>query len=80
MRIHTDAYDLDRDASVVAVRDGERDGISILGLRGADAWIGGVGVVPGERRRGTGRALLEAVLEQARSRGVVRVWLEVIAE
>ena len=80
VRFLTEAYDLDRDASVIAVRDGERVGLANLGLRGADAWIGGVGVVPGERRRGTGRALMEAVHEQARSRGVERVWLEVIAE
>jgi ribosomal protein S18 acetylase RimI-like enzyme len=80
MRFLTDAYDLDRDASVIAVRDGERVGLANLGLRGEEAWIGGVGVVPGERRRGTGRALMEAVHAQARSRGVERVWLEVIAE
>ena len=80
MRFLTEAYDLDRDASVIAVRDGERVGLANLGLRGADAWVGGVGVVPGERRRGTGRALMEALHEQARSRGVERVWLEVIVE
>ena len=80
MRFLTEAYDLDREASVIAVRDGERVGLANLGLRGADAWVGGVGVVPGERRRGTGRALMEAVHEQARLRGVERVWLEVIVE
>ena len=78
VRFLTEAYDLDRDASVVAVRDGERVGLANLGLRGPEAWIGGVGVVTGERRRGTGRALMEAVQEQARARGVERVWLEVI--
>jgi ribosomal protein S18 acetylase RimI-like enzyme len=78
VRFLTDAYDLDRDASVVAVRDGEQVGLANLGLRGADAWIGGVGVVPRERRRGTGRLLMEAVHEQARARGAERAWLEVI--
>ena len=80
VRFLTEAYDLDRDASLIAVRDGERVGLANLGLRGTDAWIGGVGVVPSERRRGTGRALMEAIHEQARSRAVERVWLEVIVE
>ncbi len=80
VRFLTEAYDLDRSTSVVAVRDGERLGLANLGRRGADAWIGGVGVVPGERRRGTGRLLMEAVHEQARAHGVERIWLEVIVE
>ena len=80
VRFLTDTYDLDREASRIAVRDGERVGLANLGLRGRDAWIGGVGVVPPERRRGTGRALMEAVHEEALARGVERVWLEVIAE
>jgi ribosomal protein S18 acetylase RimI-like enzyme len=75
-----DTYDLDREASRIAVRDGERVGFANLGLRGREAWIGGLGVVPGERRRGTGRALMDAVHEAARARGVQRVWLEVIVE
>ena len=80
VRFLTEAYDLDRDASLIAVRDGRRVGLANLGLRGTDAWIGGVGVVPDERRRGTGRALMEAIHEEARTRGVERVWLEVIVE
>jgi ribosomal protein S18 acetylase RimI-like enzyme len=80
VRFLTDAYDLDREASRIAVRDGERVGLANLGLRGRDAWIGGVGVVPHERRRGTGRALMDAVHDDARARGVERVWLEVISE
>ena len=80
MRSFTAAYDLDRDASRVAVREGAPIGLANLGLRGADAWIGGLGVVPGERRRGTGRALMRAVHDEARARGAAQVWLEVIAE
>jgi ribosomal protein S18 acetylase RimI-like enzyme len=80
VRFMTDVYDLDRRASRVAVRDGQRVGLANLGLRGTDAWIGGVGVVPPERRRGTGRALMLALHDEARSRGVERVWLEVIVE
>lgn len=80
MRFLTEAFDLDREASRVALRDGEPVGLANLALRGPDAWVGGVGVVPSERRRGTGRALMEALHEQARDRGVERVWLEVIDE
>jgi len=75
-----DAFDLDLDASRVAFRDDQRVGLGNLGLRGEDAWIGGVGVVPSARRSGIGEALMRALHEQARERGVRRVWLEVIVE
>ena len=80
LRFLTESYDLDRGASRIAVRAGEPVGLANLGIRGPDAWIGGVGVLPAERRHGTGRALMHAVHEQARARGVERVWLEVIVE
>ncbi len=80
IRFLTETFDLDRAASRIALRDGARIGLANLGIRGRDAWIGGVGVVPAERRAGVGRALMEAVHEEARSRGVERVWLEVIVE
>jgi ribosomal protein S18 acetylase RimI-like enzyme len=80
VRFMTEVYDLDRAASRVAVRDGERVGLANLGLRGADAWIGGIGVVPGERGRGTGRLLMAALHNEGQERGAERVWLEVIVE
>ena len=80
LRFFTETFDLVREASFVAVRDGERVGLVNVGLRGSDAWIGGMGVVPEERRRGTGRALMQAAHDEARTRGVERVWLEVIVE
>jgi GNAT superfamily N-acetyltransferase len=73
-----DVFDLD--ASQAAFRDGEPVGLGNLGLRGEDAWIGGVGVVASARRSGVGEALMRALHEQARERGVRRVWLEVIVE
>jgi GNAT superfamily N-acetyltransferase len=78
VRFLTETYDLVRAASVVAVRGGERVGLANLGLRGSDAWVGGLGVVPAERRHGTGRRLMDALQENARSGGVDRIWLEVI--
>ena len=73
-------FDFDLDASRVAFRDGQPIGLVNLGVRGPDAWIGGVGVVTSARRGGVGEALMRAVHDEARSRGVERVWLEVIVE
>ena len=70
-------FDLDLEASRIAYRDGEPVGLANLGVRAQDAWIGGVGVVPSARRAGVGEALMRAVHDEARSRGVERVWLEV---
>ena len=75
-----DAFDLNLDASRIAFRDGEPVGLGNLGVRGEDAWIGGVGVVTSARRSGVGEALMRELHEQARERGVRRVWLEVIFE
>jgi hypothetical protein len=74
------SFDIDLDASRIAFRDGEPVGLANLGVRGEEAWIGGVGVVPGARRSGVGEALMRALHEQARKQGVRRVWLEVIVE
>ena len=75
-----DAFDLDLDASCIAFRDGDLVGLGNLGVRGEDSWIGGVGVVSAARRSGVGEALMRALHEQARDRGIHRVWLEVIVE
>lgn len=75
-----DAFDLDLDASRIAFREGERVGLGNLGLRGEDAWIGGIGVVTSARRSGVGEALMRALHDEAQARGVRRVWLEVIVE
>jgi len=75
-----EVFDFDRDASRVAYLDGKAIGLGNLDVRGEDAWIGGVGVVPSARRTGVGEALMRALHEQARERGVRRVWLEVIVE
>ena len=74
------AFDLDLDASRIAFRDGAAVGLGNLGIRGEDGWIGGVGVVPAARRSGVGVALMGALHEQSRQRGVRRIWLEVILE
>ena len=73
-------FDFDLEASRIAYRDGGPVGLVNLGIRDQDAWIGGVGVVTSARRSGVGEALMRAVHEEARARGVERVWLEVIVE
>jgi GNAT superfamily N-acetyltransferase len=67
-------FDFDLEASGIAFRDGEPVGLVNLGVREANAWIGGVGVVASARRGGVGEALMHAAHDEARSRGVQRVW------
>ncbi len=73
-------FDLDRDGSQVAVRDGEPVGIVMLGLRGERAWIGGMGVVPSARRGGTGRRLMRAAAAAAARAGARTLQLEVLEQ
>ena len=72
--------DIDLAASRVALEDGEPAAFAFLALRGDEGWIGGMGTVPARRRRGFGRAALESVLAEARSRGTASVRLEVIEQ
>ena len=72
-------FDLDLDASRIAFRDGEPVGLGNLGVRGEDAWIGGVGVVTAARRRRRRGAHARPPRGGARARRR-RVWLEVIVE
>ena len=78
LRTMVDVFDLDLDASRVAVRGGEPVGLANLGIRRDRGWIGGVGVVRHARRLGLGEVLMRAVHEQARARGLREVWLEVM--
>src|SRR6266511_3965804 len=76
----TTNFDLDVDASRVALRDGEPVGFGNLGLRGDQAWIGGVGVVVPARRQGIAEALTRALHDEAAARGVTNIWLEVMEQ
>ncbi|MFL5929691.1 MAG: GNAT family N-acetyltransferase [Gaiellaceae bacterium] len=67
--------DFDVGRSRVAFADGVAVGISVIGVRGDEGWIGGLGVIPSARRQGVGRELMEAVVDAA---DVGRVSLEVL--
>ena len=75
-----DSFDIDLDASRVATRDGEPVGFANLALRGDEAWVGGVGVIPAARRTGIGETLMRALHDEARARGVATIRLEVIEQ
>jgi len=74
-------FDVDLDASRVAF-DGDDPPVAFanLAIRGDEGWIGGLGVIVAARRQGIGQQLMSVVHEEARARGVTRVWLEVIEE
>lgn len=71
-------YDISLAASWVALCGDTIYGLGMLGLREDRAWITRVGVLPNGRRRGTGRALINRLLQSAAERGIDTVWLEVI--
>jgi GNAT superfamily N-acetyltransferase len=76
----TASWDVDLDASRVALAGDEPVGIVNVGLRGEDAWIGGVGVAAAQRGAGVGKALMQGAHEAARAAGARRVWLEVLVQ
>jgi GNAT superfamily N-acetyltransferase len=72
--------DLDLDGGRVAFHEEAPVGLCMLGVRGDEGWIGGMGVVAEHRREGIGEALMRGVLDEARRRGLRRVRLEVIVQ
>ena len=74
------SWDVELEASRVAF-DGEQPvGICNLAVRGEEGWIGGVGVVTERRGQGIGELLMRAAEEEARARGLKRIWLEVLVQ
>ena len=71
-------YDVDLDASVVAVDEDTPFALCMLGIRHDRAWITRLGVSPTTRRRGAGYTMMTHVLEEARKRSLSTVYLEVI--
>ncbi|GAB4540067.1 MAG: hypothetical protein Fur002_06140 [Anaerolineales bacterium] len=79
LKEYVETYDVSLSDSFVAqTRDGERLGVAMLGVRADRAWITRLGVIPTTRRRGTGEALMRALIERAEQIGRPFVMLEVI--
>lgn len=77
-RIQQDSVNLH--SSVAVVDDGEVVGLAMLGQRGKNGWIGGVGLLPAYRGHGHGRKLMHTILDYARQLKLARVQLECITE
>lgn len=71
-------YDVDLALSRVAVIDAGIVGLVMMGVRGEQSWITRLGVLPEGRRRGTGGALMEAMIDEAARNKFKSIWLEVI--
>lgn len=71
-------YDIDLSRSLVATQADEMLGVAMLGVRKDRAWITRLGVLPGTRRHGAGKALMEGLLEQAARLRIDFSMLEVI--
>lgn len=71
-------YDVDLNRSVVAVMNKQIAGLGMLGVRPGRAWVTRLGVLPGDRRHGLGRALMDALLHTSDTLPVNHVILEVI--
>lgn len=80
MQEYVESYDLDLDASIVAV-DPDDDGINgicMLGVREDRTWITRLGVIPERRRRKSGEFLMRAEIDKTLEIGRKIVQLEVI--
>jgi ribosomal protein S18 acetylase RimI-like enzyme len=73
-----DLSDFDLELSRVTVVGDRPAGICMLGVRRDRCWIGGLGVVPSERRKGHAARLTIAVLAHAQEAGLRRASLEVL--
>jgi ribosomal protein S18 acetylase RimI-like enzyme len=71
---------VDLSASAAAVEGYHIVGVGMLGVRGDQGWIGGLGVIPQSRRHGVGRLLMEHLIAQARRLNLSTLRLEVIVE
>lgn len=76
-RVRLEQHDLQH--SLLAYVGDEPVGVAVLAIRADEGWVGGFGIVPAQRGRGRGRALLSALLEQVRACGLRRLSLEVLA-
>jgi ribosomal protein S18 acetylase RimI-like enzyme len=77
LRTHLRENDIALDRSPVAVDEGPV-AFALVGVRGPEAWIGGMATAPAHRRRGLARRMLDAAIDSAADAGCETVWLEVV--
>jgi ribosomal protein S18 acetylase RimI-like enzyme len=80
LREYVEIYDVDLDASAVAVDGNEILGLAMLGVRQKRAWITRLGIIRSKRRRGAGGTLVAYLIEQARQKDAAYIVLEVIKD
>ncbi|HEX4008724.1 MAG TPA: GNAT family N-acetyltransferase [Solirubrobacteraceae bacterium] len=77
MQRHVLYNDIDLACSRVVIRDTPAS-LALMGRRGPEAWLGGMGTAPDARRQGLGERALTAALDAVAGTGVQTVWLEVL--
>ena len=77
MERHIVYSDIDLTSSRVVVREAPTS-FALMGRRGAQAWLGGMGTALDARRQGLGERALAAALQAVAADGVETVWLEVL--
>lgn len=78
VRRHIDRSDIALAASVVGLADGDPVALSLAGVRGDQAWIGGFGVAAASRRQGVALRLMAEQLDRLHAAAVAATRLEVI--
>jgi ribosomal protein S18 acetylase RimI-like enzyme len=78
LREYVHNYNVDMDASAVAVEGDHILGLAMLGVRPGHTWITRLGILPAKRRCGTGQLLTEYLIAQSRCLQPEYVLLEVI--
>ncbi len=78
LREYVHNYDVDMDASAVAVEGDHILGLAMLGVRPGHTWITRLGILPAKRRCGTGQLLMEYLIAQSRRLQPEYILLEVI--
>ena len=71
-------YDVVLEHSAVAMADGQILGLSMLGVRSGHTWVTRLGVLPVQRRHGTGEALMRHHIDSSKILGVDFITLDVI--
>jgi len=78
LREYISIYNVALEHSIVAKFDDHILGLSMLGVRPGHTWVTRLGVMPLQRRRGTGEALMRYHIDSSRQLGVDYITLDVI--